>query len=346
MSETIVENLVPKAGAVSAFWETFCRAAGVPPHTPYQAWYFGDSPTMAHELVELVLNGPKRATASSGWMNETVPEAAPVPDGYSVVTEHDGTPRAVIRTVWLEVRPLADVDPQFAWDEGEGDRTLRDWMDAHERWFKRECERHGRAFFATLPVALERFELLYPFDRALAVPDGPRIVPGYLPGAIGAIAILHASYYGPQYGLGAFFEAKVASELGEFVARFDPARDGMWLIVDQGRVAGSIGVDGSGDDSVNASRARGVAQVRWFILDDALRGRGLGRRLVDAAMAYCRHLDLQLVYLDTLAGLDAARALYERAGFRLVREIDAQTWGRTMREQRFEWTAPPRESRS
>ena len=109
MSETIVENLVPKAGAVSAFWETFCRAAGVPPHTPYQAWYFGDSPAMAHELVELVLNGPKRATASSGWMNETVPEAAPVPDGYSVVTEHDGTPRAVIRTVWLEVRPLAGI---------------------------------------------------------------------------------------------------------------------------------------------------------------------------------------------------------------------------------------------
>ena len=71
MSETIVENLVPKAGAVSAFWETFCRAAGVPPHTPYQAWYFGDSPAMAHELVELVLNGPKRATASSGWMNDS-----------------------------------------------------------------------------------------------------------------------------------------------------------------------------------------------------------------------------------------------------------------------------------
>jgi len=58
------------------------------------------------------------------------------------------------------------------------------------------------------------------------------------------------------------------------------------------------------------------------------------------------HLDLQVVYLNTLAGLDAARALYERAGFRLVREIDAQTWGRAMHEQRFEWTAPPRESRS
>src|ERR1700704_3634590 len=124
MAEIIVENLVPKAGAVSAFWEAFCRASGVPPRTPYQAWYFGDSPALAHELAELVVNGPKRATAGSAWVNEKSPQAAPVPDGYSVVTEHDGTPRAVIRTVWLDARTLDEVDPQFAWDEGEGDRTL------------------------------------------------------------------------------------------------------------------------------------------------------------------------------------------------------------------------------
>jgi uncharacterized protein YhfF/RimJ/RimL family protein N-acetyltransferase len=331
MSETIVENLVPKAGAVSAFWETFCRAAGVPPHTPYQAWYFGDSPAMAHELVELVLNGPKRATASSGWMNETVPEAAPVPDGYSVVTEHDGTPRAVIRTVWLEVRPLADVDPQFAWDEGEGDRTLRDWMDAHERWFKRECERHGRAFSATLPVALERFELLYPFDRALAVPDGPRVIPSYLPGAIGTIGRLHGEYYAREHGFGVLFESKVTREFAEFAARFDPACDGMWFVVDRGHVHGSIVIDGHGGS--------GQAHLRWFMLSDAIRGRGQGHRLMNAAMAFCRRAGHRHVYLNTFKGLDAARALYERAGFHLVAEETGVTWGRSVTEQRFEWNA-------
>jgi hypothetical protein len=44
------------------------------------------------------------------------------------------------------------------------------------------------------------------------------------------------------------------------------------------------------------------------------------------------------VYLNTFAGLDAARALYERAGFHLVDEIEGESWGRTMREQRFERT--------
>jgi uncharacterized protein YhfF/L-amino acid N-acyltransferase YncA len=330
------DNRVARDGAVAAFWAEFCRAASVPESTPYQAWYFGDSPELAHELVELVLQGPKRATAGAAWALDLEPDLGALPQGYSVVTEHDGTPRCVIRTTTLERRALNQVDAQFAWDEGEGDRTLADWLDGHRRFFKRECAREGVPFADDMPVQLERFELLYPFDRALAVPDperGPRIVPGYLPGAIGAVATLHAGFYGPQHGFGAYFEAKVAREFSEFVARFDPARDGLWLAVERGRVAGSIVLDGSEP----AARAHGHAHLRWFILADDMRGRGLGRRLLAHAMGFCRDRRMPLVYLNTFAGLDAARALYEQAGFRLVQEVEAQTWGRLMREQRFEW---------
>jgi uncharacterized protein YhfF/GNAT superfamily N-acetyltransferase len=332
MSETLVENLVPKEGAVRAFWESFCHAAGVPAQTPYQAWYFGDSPALAHELVELVLHGPKRATAGAAWLYESAPQAAPVPDGYNVVTEHDGTPRAVIRTVWLDTRPLADVDAQFAWDEGEGDRTLPDWLDGHTRYFTRECARLGRPFSPAMRVTLERFELLYPFDRAFAVPDGPRIVPSYLPGAIGTIGRLHGEYYAREHGLGVLFESKVTREFAEFAARFDPARDGMWFVVDRGVVHGSIVIDGHGE-------AAGHAHLRWFMLSDAIRGRGQGHRLMEAAMSFCRRRGYRRVYLNTFKGLDAARSLYQRAGFRLVAERTGTTWGQPVTEQRFEWEA-------
>jgi len=330
MSDSLTENLVPKEGAVHTFWQTFCRAAGVPPQTPYQAWYFGDSPRLAHDLIELVVNGPKRATASSAWVNEQAPEIAPVPDGYSVVTEHDGTPRAVLRTVWLDRRPLSEVDAQFAWDEGEGDRTLPDWLDGHTRYFKREGGRIGRPFSATMPVTLERFELLYPFDRALAAVDGPRIVPSYLPGAIGTIGRLHGEYYAREHGFGVLFESKVSREFAEFAVRFDPARDGMWFVVDRGQVHGSIVIDGH-----NEGRQ---AHLRWFMLSDAMRGRGQGHRLMDAAMAFCRRARHRRVYLNTFKGLDAARALYERAGFRLAGEQHGETWGHPVIEQRFEWS--------
>jgi len=127
---------------------------------------------------------PKRATACSAAIAEAEPDLGALPYGYSVVTEFDGTPRAVIRTTSIARSRLCDVDAQFAWDEGEGDRTLADWLAEHTRFFSRECANMGVPFDPAMPVQLERFELLYPFDRALAVPDGPRVVPGYLPGAI------------------------------------------------------------------------------------------------------------------------------------------------------------------
>jgi uncharacterized protein YhfF/GNAT superfamily N-acetyltransferase len=315
---------------VAAFWDEYCRHTGLPGATPCQSWYFGDSPELAHELVELVLHGPKRATAGLVEQNARHPEEAPVADGYSVVTEFDGTPRCVIRTAWLDQRPLREVDAAFAWDEGEGDRTLADWLAGHRRYFSRVCPSLGIAFSDDLPVQLERFELLYPFEAALQPVDcGPRVVPGWLPGAVGAVAALHGRYYAREHGFGVLFEAKVAAECAEFCPRIDPTRDGLWLLVDGGRIAGSIAIDGSGPDA---------AHLRWFIVDDEMRGRGLGRRLIEAAMGFCRRAGHRSVYLTTFAGLDAARALYEQHGFRLVAEADGETWGTRVREQRFEWS--------
>ena len=313
----------------AAYWRDYCRRAGLPAATPFQSWHFGDSPELAHELAELVLHGPKRATAGLADTAERDPQAAPVADGYSVVTEFDGTPRAVIRSVWTDRRAVREVDAAFAWDEGEGDRSLADWMDGHRRFFGRECAGLGIEFGDHLPVVLERFELLYPFEAALHPVDcGPRVVPGWLPGAIGGIAAMHARFYAREHGFGVYFEAKVAAECAELCSRFDPARDGLWLLVDGGRILGSIAIDGHG---------AGGAHLRWFVVADELRGRGFGKRMLDAAMGFCRRAGHRSVYLTTFAGLDAARALYERHGFRLVAEAAGETWGRTVREQRFEW---------
>jgi uncharacterized protein YhfF/ribosomal protein S18 acetylase RimI-like enzyme len=317
--------------SIAAFWTGYCARAGLPATTPYQAWPFGDSPQLAHELAELVLHGPKRATAGLVAWNELHPEDAAVPDGYSVVTEFDGTPRCVIRTVWLDRRPLRDVDAGFAWDEGEGDRTLADWLDGHRHYFMRTCPPLGIAFSDDMPVQLERFELLYPFEAALHPVDcGPRIVPGYLPGAIGTIAAEHARLHAREFGFGAPFEAQIAAQCAQFVTRFDPARDGLWLLVDGGRILGSIALEDLGEDG---------ARLRWFIVADALRGRGFGARLLQAALEFGRRAGHRRVTLSTAAGLDAARGLYERNGFRLVRETEADLFGSTVRERIYEWSA-------
>lgn len=108
-----------------------------------------------------MIHGSKRATAGLGWGQDRDPALVPVLGGYNVVTERDGTPRAVTRTVEVSRRAFEDVDAQFAFDEGEGDRSLAFWRDAHWKFFGRECEALGLTPSPNMPVVLERFELLW-----------------------------------------------------------------------------------------------------------------------------------------------------------------------------------------
>jgi uncharacterized protein YhfF len=324
-----LDNTTDRA-RVADFWLDYCHAVKLSENTPYQAWHFGDSRQLAHELVELVLHGPKRATAGLGFVTDALPHTAAVPDGYSVVTEIDGTPRAVIRTTGLERRKFSDVDAAFAWDEGEGDRTLDDWKQGHWSYFSRECESLGRAMSEDAEVCLERFELLYPFEHALNPVDcGPRILPGYVPGGLAASCALQTHYYALHHGFGAIFEAGRLTDIGAFLDRYDAERDGIWLLVEAGRVQGSIVIDGGG-------QRRGAAQLRWFIVSEELRGRNFGQRLMSAAMDFCR-TRFTTVHLHTFAGLDAARHLYEQHGFQLISERSSTEWGPAVLDQHFEW---------
>lgn len=147
---------------VMAMWRAFCAETGVDADTQYQSWYFGNSPEMAAELVELVLSGKKFATASLAKMNELEPQNAPVDRGYSVVTDFDGHPICVIRTTEIRHLPFNQVDTEFASDEGEGDQSLEYWRDVHWSYFTKEAAMYGFHFDENSVVCCERFELLFP----------------------------------------------------------------------------------------------------------------------------------------------------------------------------------------
>lgn len=144
----------------------------------------------------------------------------------------------------------------------------------------------------------------------------------WTPGAIGGIAALHARTDAASHGFGAFFAARVARELGDFLLRFDPARDLFRCAVADGRVLGSIALD-CGEDP-------------------ALRGRGLGRRWLAAAVTRARRVAMPEIHLWTLTGLDAAARLYAAASFMLDREVTAQQWGRAVTERRLVLPLTPR----
>ncbi len=157
---------------------------------------------------------------------------------------------------------------------------------------------------------------------------------GYVPGAIGRIAEMHADYYHRQWGFGLFFEAKVATELSEFLGRFERERDGFWTLLHRGRVEGAIAIDG-------LRAATEGAHLRWFIVTKGFRGQGWGRRLMTEAISFCDRKTFDRIFLRTFAGLDAARHLYEAFGFCLVSHQEGDRWGTRVVEQRFERNLRP-----
>ena len=151
------------SSSIDNFWRAFCDFdSKVGRDTPYQSWFFGNSPEMAAELAELVLAGKKTGTASLKEMNELHPEDAPRPNGYSVVTGFDGKPLCVIRTTDINHLPFNEVGDAFAASEGEGDLTLEYWRRVHWDSFAREAEQNGFDFDERSIVCCERFELLFP----------------------------------------------------------------------------------------------------------------------------------------------------------------------------------------
>ena len=153
---------------------------------------------------------------------------------------------------------------------------------------------------------------------------------GYLPGCIGRITEIHAHYYQRLAGFGLPFETRVARELAQFCDRYVAGRDGLWLgLNDRLSVEASIAIDGSRAETEGA-------HLRWFIASDRARGSGIGTALLARAMQFCRARRYERVYLWTFEGLDAARHLYEKSGFRLVTQQRGTQWGAEVNEQRFE----------
>ncbi|MDQ5986839.1 MAG: hypothetical protein CSYNP_02572 [Syntrophus sp. SKADARSKE-3] len=162
------------------------------------------------------------------------------------------------------------------------------------------------------------------------------IVKGYVPGSIGRVAELHGTYYHRHWSFSLFFEARVATELAAFLGRYDQRRDGFWVAMQEGRIEGSIAIDGLHAEEQGA-------HLRWFIVSDALRGKGIGKILMNAAIGFCRDTGYERVYLCTFEGLNTARHLYEKAGFRLVEQQMGAQWGTEVNEQRFEMEFIPRD---
>jgi GNAT superfamily N-acetyltransferase len=146
------------------------------------------------------------------------------------------------------------------------------------------------------------------------------------PGDLGLIVWLHGTLYAREYGFDPAFEAYVAGPLADFV-RAAPERGRLWIAEKGGRLVGSVAV-------VPATAEE--AQLRWFLVDPAARGAGLGRRLLDDALAFSRQSGHGSIFLWTVSALTAAARLYRAAGFHKTQEKPGRLWGVDVVEERYD----------
>ena len=147
----------------AAFWAEFAAAAGVA--APYEVGAFAETrPELATELALLVRDGPKRATTGVWAEYEAEGEPLPQPGAYWVVLDGERSPVCIVRTTRVELRRFGEVDEQFAWDEGEGDRSLAYWREAHIGYLASV----GITIDDDTLVVLEWFELVWPWAGSTA----------------------------------------------------------------------------------------------------------------------------------------------------------------------------------
>ena len=138
------------------------------------------------------------------------------------------------------------------------------------------------------------------------------------PGDMGWVVHRHGVVYREEYGWDVQFEGLVAGIVAKFIQRHDAKRERCWMAEMNGEIIGSVFI---------LKRSETVSQLRLMLVEKKARGLGLGTRFVNQCIRFSRRAGYQKIILLTESRQVAARHIYQRAGFRLVREAPQHSFG-------------------
>lgn len=155
----------------------------------------------------------------------------------------------------------------------------------------------------------------------------PISIRAFTPKDVDYIVDRHRVLYEAEYGFTSEFGDYVEEYVKKFMESFDASKETIWIAEENGAAVGVIAIVKVDDN---------IAQLRWFLIEPELRGRGLGHKLMDTAIDFCRDKGYKHIFLWTVNILEPARHLYKEHGFSLTECIEHELWGHQLTEERFD----------
>jgi DNA-binding MarR family transcriptional regulator/GNAT superfamily N-acetyltransferase len=157
----------------------------------------------------------------------------------------------------------------------------------------------------------------------------PYLLRAHRPGDIGWVIERHGALYAREYRWDMRFEALVAHIAARFIEQFDASREACWIAERDHANIGCVFLVQARNEATDAP-IEGVAQLRLLLVEPSARGLGIGGRLVDECERFARQAGYTRIVLWTNSVLLAARGIYAKAGYRLLKSEPHTSFGHAL----------------
>ena len=160
----------------------------------------------------------------------------------------------------------------------------------------------------------------------------PYIIRTHRTGDLSWIAHRHAILYSKEYGLNQGFEALVLEITAHFLKHYDPEAERCWVAERSGEILGFV---------LLVKRSKHIGKLRLLLVEPPARGLGIGKRLVEECIRFAREKGYKKIVLWTQSNLNAARGIYQKAGFELVASDSHEDFGPRLTAETWELRLTP-----